>query len=242
MQAPAFGGGTMCGMERETNISRRDFTRVGAGVLGAALFAGKTAVAVPLRSVGDVVADDLAAGRTPVAGYAPRLEGLRGRVIGFVGNGAYEEERTFAVIRAYLEDEWSCTVIDQTHFARGQGIIAKENNGVAETMAGYGVEAAVLGNAGCSHCSIAVGRAAAQLELAGIPTAIVARRAFERHLCFSFAAFGLPSQPTVSWYVPGELFAESSDLTPLVRHADDVLRALTSERFAFRPANMDITI
>lgn len=170
----------------------------------------------------------------PTETYAPRLAGLAGRVIGFVSTGQKETDRTFALIRAHLERAYGCTVIDETHFTQGNGTIAKEGNGIAEAMAALGVEGAILGNAGCSHCATAVGRAAAQLELAGIPTAIVAQHYYEDRLSAAFADFGLPAQPTVGEYVPLQVFEPDSDLSPLEARLEGVLRALVSWKWTFR--------
>ncbi|MBR3257739.1 MAG: hypothetical protein IKF96_01985 [Eggerthellaceae bacterium] len=168
------------------------------------------------------------------ASYAPRLESLDGRVIGFVSTGQMETDRTFPVIREYLERVHGCTVFDESHFTQGTGVIAREDNGIAEAMRTLGVEGAILGNAGCYHCATAVGRAAAQLELAGLPTAIVGQRYYENRLSAAFADFGLPAQPTVGQYVPMEVFEPDSDLASLAAALPGVLGALTSWNWAFR--------
>lgn len=241
------------GAGMEQDITRR---RALGAALGLACTAGAFAEAAfaPLRAfqaaMVRLTAEALANGASgvndpdtgifatvPTASYAPRLDGLEGRVIGFVSTDQKEADRTFPVIRAYLE-RCGCTVIDQTHFTSGTGTIAREGNGIAQTMAALGVEGAVVGNAGCYHCATAVGRAAAQLELAGIPTAIVAQRYYEDRLSAAFADFGLPAQPTVGKYVPMAIFEPESDLALLERALPGVLRALTSWNWAFRTTHV----
>ena len=237
-------------MGKDADISRRQALGAGlglacaAGVYAEAALAPTRAFPVALvRLIAEAQANGATGVNDPDAGifatlpteaYAPRLDGLRGRVIGFVSTGQKEAERTFPVIRAHLERKFGCTVFDETHFTQGNGAIAREGNGIAEAMAALGVEGAILGNAGCYHCSTAVGRAAAQLELAGIPTAIVAQRYYEDRLSAAFADFGLPAQPTVGKYLPMALFEPGSDLDLLERDLPGLLRALTSWNWAFR--------
>ena len=230
-------------MTATPDISRRRFT---AAALVALVAAGTTSWSTlgtrPFRSVADVAMDDVRRGRPPRGAYAPRLDALEGRTIAFVSNGSYEEARSFAFLREALQRKYHCSVIDRDAFPIGRGVLAKENNGVAETMAGLGADAAILGNAGCSQCSISLGRAAAQLELAGIPTVLVADRAFQRQLAFAFQSFGLPSQPTVSCYLPAELFDADGSIAALRDNLPAFLAALTSLDFALRPADMDIIL
>ena len=230
-------------MNDTANISRRRFT---AAALAALVAAGTTSWSTlgtrPFRSVADVALDDVRRGFAPQWTYAERLSSLEGRTIAFVSNGAYEEARTFAFLRDALQRLFRCRIIDRDAFPIGRGVLAKENNGVAETMADLGVDAAILGNAGCSQCSISLGRAAAQLELAGIPTAMVADRAFQRQLAFAFHSFGLPSQPTVSCYMPSEFFDADGSVAALERNLPTFLAALTSLDFVLRPSGMDIIL
>lgn len=136
-------------MDSLTDISRREFVVNALAVAGALGIAGVQLLAPRnLPSMFHAIVEDVAAGRAPRATYAPRLDMLDGRTIAFVSNGAWEAPRTFALLRERLEQAHACTVIDEHHFPVGQGIIAKENNGIAETMATLGVEAAILGNGG----------------------------------------------------------------------------------------------
>ena len=237
-------------MGLDTDITRRRLLGAALGVLFAGGGLAKASLEPPrtfseamARLEREALANGASGVNDPDAGifatlptetYAPRLSGLEGRIIGFVSTGQKEADRTFPLIRAHLEGVWGCTVYDEGNFTQGNGTIAREGNGIAEAMAALGVEAAVVGNAGCYHCATAVGRAAAQLELAGIPTAIVAQRYYEDRLSAAFADFGLPAQPTVGEYVPMEVFEPGSDLASLERSLPGVLRALTSWNWAFR--------
>ena len=237
-------------MGMDADISRRRALGAAAGLVCAAGVFAEATLARP-RTLGQALRrlclEALANGASgvndpdaglfatlPMASYAPRLESLDGRIIGFVSTGQKETDRTFPVIREYLERVHNCTVLDESHFTQGTGIIAREDNGIAEAMHTLGVEGAILGNAGCYHCATAVGRAAAQLELAGIPTAIVGQRYYENRLSAAFADFGLPAQPTVGKYVPMSVFESDSDLTSLTAALPGVLDALTSWNWEFR--------
>lgn len=81
--------------------------------------------------------------------FAPRLDGLEGKTIAFVGNSMWEEDRTFAEIERLLSEKYpSVKVIGQENFPRHTQEITVEDNGIAETMQEMGVDAAIVGNAG----------------------------------------------------------------------------------------------
>lgn len=81
--------------------------------------------------------------------FTPRLDTLDGKTIGFVGDDSWEDDRTFLLIKDFLEKNYSgVTVITQDNFAHGIIEITKTNNGIAEKMKELGVDAAIVGNAG----------------------------------------------------------------------------------------------
>ena len=80
--------------------------------------------------------------------FAPRLESLEGKTIGFVGVDYWQDAASFLLVRHYLEDVYHCTVYDQSHFLNGTENITRDDNGIAEQMLSLGVDAAILGNAG----------------------------------------------------------------------------------------------
>ena len=81
--------------------------------------------------------------------HAPRLDTLEGKTIGFVSDKAWEDERTFALIKELLEAKYpGINIITQDHFLQGIEEITKDNNGIAEAMKELGVDGAIIGNAG----------------------------------------------------------------------------------------------
>ena len=80
--------------------------------------------------------------------YAPRLDTLEGKTIGFVADLAWEDDRTFAIIQKYLEDTYHCTVYGYDNWPAGIDAITKVNNGIAALMQEKGIDAAIIGNAG----------------------------------------------------------------------------------------------
>lgn len=141
------------------SMSRRRMLQLtGVTTLGAA-----TMAALQGCSQGTDSADPAADSKTPAysltvyspAGvvaitqhFAERLDTLEGKIIGFVSNGSWEDDRTFPVIQEYLETTYHCTVYDQFQFPFGKDTITVDNNGVAEVALGLGVDAMIVGNAG----------------------------------------------------------------------------------------------
>lgn len=81
--------------------------------------------------------------------HQPRLDTLDGKTIGFVSDKAWEDERTFALIKELLVAKYpTVTILDQSNFLSGIEEITKDNNGIAEVMQEMGVDAAIIGNAG----------------------------------------------------------------------------------------------
>ena len=81
--------------------------------------------------------------------HTARLDTLEGKTIGFVSDDAWEDDRTFALIKELFAEQYpSVTIITQDHFTHGIEAITKANNGVAEQMKALGVDAAIVGNAG----------------------------------------------------------------------------------------------
>lgn len=80
--------------------------------------------------------------------FTPRLDTLEGKTIGFVADEAWEDDRTFAMIKDYLEKTYHCTVYWYDNWPKGIADITKVNNGIAEKMKAVGVDAAIIGNAG----------------------------------------------------------------------------------------------
>ena len=73
-----------------------------------------------------------------------------------------------------------------------------------------------------------MGRAAAQIEIGGIPTVSVTRQGFEGIVSNAFAGFGFNTEAPMGYVFPDEMFLAGSDLTPLEEHFDDLLSGLTA--------------
>ena len=81
--------------------------------------------------------------------HTARLDTLEGKTIGFVSDDAWEDDRTFALIKELFAEQYpSVTIITQDNFTHGIEAITKANNGIAEKMKELGVDAAIVGNAG----------------------------------------------------------------------------------------------
>lgn len=81
--------------------------------------------------------------------FSPRLDSLEGKTIAFVSDDAWEDDRTFALIKQLFEERYpSVTIITQDNFISGIAAITAANNGIADKMLEMGVDAAIVGNAG----------------------------------------------------------------------------------------------
>ena len=81
--------------------------------------------------------------------FSPRLDTLDGKTIAFVADDAWEDERTFAVIKQLLEKNYpTINIITQDNFIHGIGAITAAKNGIPEKMKELGVDGAIIGNAG----------------------------------------------------------------------------------------------
>ena len=81
--------------------------------------------------------------------HTARLDTLEGKTIGFVSDDAWEDDRTFALIKELFAEQYpSVTIITQDNFTHGIEAITKTGNGIAPKMKELGVDAAIVGNAG----------------------------------------------------------------------------------------------
>lgn len=81
--------------------------------------------------------------------FAERCDTFEGKTVGFVADDSWEDTRTFAAIKEWLNKNYpSCTVYTQDNFLHGTGNISKDNNDIAEQMKALGVDMAFIGNAG----------------------------------------------------------------------------------------------
>ena len=77
--------------------------------------------------------------------YAPRLTDLKGRTIGEVSDGAWEDYRTFPLIRQMLKERFpDIKIVPYTEFPTGvRGIDVEE---IGDMIAAKGCDAVIGGN------------------------------------------------------------------------------------------------
>ena len=135
-----------------TNMTRRHMLQM-TGILGAgALLSGCTtqqsgeqdgAAAVELTLYdpsGSIEITQL---------FAPRLDTIEGKTIAFVSDDAWEDARTFELIKSEFAEKYpSVNIITQDNFIHGIEAITRADNGLGEAMIEKGVDAVIVGNAG----------------------------------------------------------------------------------------------
>lgn len=136
---------------------RRMLQLTGVGMLGAgAMLAG-----AGCSSDGAATNSSSASGKVTLTVYDPsgvtevtqqfaeRLDSLDGKTVAFLGNGMWEEDRTFEELEKLMAESFpNTTIITPDNFPRHSDDLTKEDNGIAEQMKELGVDAAVVGNAG----------------------------------------------------------------------------------------------
>ena len=81
--------------------------------------------------------------------YAPRLDSLEGKTIAFISDDAWEDDRTFDLIKDLFAEKYpTTTILMQDNFPHGIDSITRENNGIPELLKEQNVDAAIVGNAG----------------------------------------------------------------------------------------------
>jgi hypothetical protein len=79
--------------------------------------------------------------------HAPRLDTLEGKTICEVGDGLWEDDRTFPLIRELLQNAYpTATIIPYTRFPSGTENI--DTDALQEAILAAGCDGAILGNAG----------------------------------------------------------------------------------------------
>lgn len=148
-------------MERRMNLSRRRMLQLtGIGVLGAGTVlagagcssgdAGTAGGSGSEASEGVTLTVYDPTGVVEITQtYAPRLDSLDGKTIAFVGNGMWEEDRTFELIGQLIQEKYpNVTIVGQDNFPRHSDDLTKEDNGIAEKMKELNVDGVIVGNAG----------------------------------------------------------------------------------------------
>ena len=142
-------------MERREGLSRRRMLQLaGAGMFGAAAFAGCAKEDSPAPSGDDasekytITVYDPTGAMEITAEYAARLDTLEGKTIGFVSDEMWQDHRTFPIIKEYLEKTYHCTVLWYDNWPKGSVSLTAAKNGIPEKMKELGVDGAIIGNAG----------------------------------------------------------------------------------------------
>jgi hypothetical protein len=78
--------------------------------------------------------------------HAPRLDSLRGKTIGELGNGSWEDQATLPAVRAQLQQRFpDLKIIPYTEFPRGTEHIDRDST--IDMLLERGCEAVITGNA-----------------------------------------------------------------------------------------------
>lgn len=81
--------------------------------------------------------------------FAQRLDSLDGKTIAFLGNGMWEEDRTFDELEKLVAEAFpNTTIITPDNFPRHSDDLTKEDNGIADMMKEFNVDGVIVGNAG----------------------------------------------------------------------------------------------
>jgi hypothetical protein len=157
--------------------------------------------------------------------YAARQGGLNGKRIGLLSGEQWQANRTFPLLKTMLEADFpDAEVLPLETFPQGEHIVGADAT-IAQIKES-GVDAMIVGNAACGSCSTALGRAAAKLEKAGIPSVLLGRTDFLGVVKNAVSGLGLsPDMPVVAF--PVELFLPGSDLAPVAARKQEFYDALT---------------
>ena len=137
----------------EQGVSRRRaLGMTAAAAFGAAALAGckkeETPEPKPIDTTTTLEVYDPSGSLAITQLFTSRLDTLEGKTIGFISDNLWEDDRTFPVIKEYLENTYHCTVIDQYNFPQGVEPLTAANNGIPEMLKEHGCDAAIVGNAG----------------------------------------------------------------------------------------------
>lgn len=144
-----------------TKMSRREMLRLagalGAGIGATSLVAGCSSdepaaqnTEEPEEAFTGLTVYDPSGPYEITQMFAERLDGLDGKTIAFISNDSWEYDRTFPVIREYLESHYqNVTILDYTEFAHGYNEIADaDKSNLGADCLEKGVDGAIVGNAG----------------------------------------------------------------------------------------------
>jgi hypothetical protein len=161
--------------------------------------------------------------------HASRLDSLKGKRIGMLSNEQWQAERTLPLLKSIMEADFpDLEVLPLDTFPSGEHAVGAEST--IEQVKESGVDGIIIGNAACGSCSTALGRAAAKLESADIPTVLLGRSDFLGVVKNAVTGLGFPApMPIVAF--PVDLFLPGSDLSAVEARKQEFYEGLTSWRF-----------
>ena len=164
-------------------------------------------------------------GATTVAKlHAPRLDSIDGKTVAFLSNDMWQAHRALPLLADLLASRTNAVVIPATEFPRGNSEIDGER--IVEAVKSRGADAVIVGNAACGACATACGRAAARIESAGLPTAILTRDAFADVTRNAVASLGFSQEAPIVAF-PLDVFVAGGELAPVEAAVDAFIHNLT---------------
>ena len=160
--------------------------------------------------------------------YAPRLQTLNGKRIGFLSSDQWQADRTLPVLKAAIEEDFpGAEVLSVDEFPTGE--FAVGSDATIQMVKERGVDGVFIGNAACGSCTTALSRAAARLEGEGIPTVLLGRTDFLGVVRNAVSGMGFPPElPVVDF--PVETFLPESDLSAIRNRKREFYEGLTDRR------------
>ncbi len=169
--------------------------------------------------------------------HASRLSTLNGKRIGMLSNEQWQAHRTLPILKSVLEKDFEgIEVLPIDTFPQGEHAVGADST-IAQVKES-GVDGMIIGNAACGSCSTALGRAAAKLEMANIPTVLLGRTDFLGVVRNAVSGLGLPPEmPIVAF--PVDTFLPGSDLSAVETRKQEFYDGLTvwNALSNFRPSD-----
>lgn len=153
--------------------------------------------------------------------FAPRLETLDNKTIGFLSNELWQSHRTFPYLQELLSERHPS--LEFVTLRPAAGMIDDEK--VVDELVAAGCDAVIVGHAACGGCGTNSGRAAARIEKRGIPTVVLGRNDFVGVIRNAVAGQGLAPEIAMVTF-PISLFLGESDLSPIKADLDRFMQGL----------------
>ncbi len=171
--------------------------------------------------------------------HAFRLDSLNGKRIGILTGEQWQAERTLPLLKTMMEADFpDIEVLPLDTFPGGEHAVGAELT--IQQVKESGADGIIIGNAACGSCSTALGRAAAKLESANIPTVLLGRSDFLGVVKNAVTGMGFPApMPIVDF--PVDLFLPGSELSPVEARKQEFYEGLTSWRFTPNYMASDMT-